>query len=79
MTQHQRSHGRFLPTYATLVGLPALALLVILRVGNAVVAKDGTVTLLLIQIVVILVAARLTEAAATSTHGTRWHRTTEAR
>ena len=85
MTQHQRSHGRFLPTYATLVGLPALALLVILRVGNAVVPKDGTVTnavasraagsathaasatafdlpLLLIQIIVILVAARLTGA-----------------
>ena len=85
MTQHQRSHGRFLPTYATLVGLPALALLVILRVGNAVVAKDGTLTtplalpasgpaghttsaasfdlpLLLIQIIVILVAARLTGA-----------------
>ena len=85
MTQHQRSHGRFLPTYATLVGLPALALLVILRVGNAVVPKDGTLTtpfalpasgpaghttsaasfdlpLLLIQIIVILVAARLTGA-----------------
>ena len=85
MTQHQRSHGRFLPTYATLVGLPALALFVILRVGNAVVPKDGTLTpplglpasgpaghttsaasfdlpLLLIQIIVILVAARLTGA-----------------
>jgi K+:H+ antiporter len=85
MTQHQRSHGRFLPTYATLVGLPALALLVILRVGNAVVPKDGTLTpplalpasgpaghtasaasfdlpLLLVQIIVILVAARLTGA-----------------
>jgi len=85
MTQHQRSHGRFLPTYATLVGLPALALLLILRVGNAVVPKDGTLTtplalpasgpaghttsaasfdlpLLLIQIIVILVAARLTGA-----------------
>ena len=85
MTQHQRSHGQFLPTYATLVGLPALALLVILRVGNAVVPKDGTLTtpvalpvsgpashttsatsfdlpLLLVQIIVILVAARLTGA-----------------
>ena len=85
MTQRQRSHGRFLPTYATLVGLPALALFVILRVGNAVVPKDGTLTtplalpasgpaghttsaasfdlpLLLIQIIVILVAARLTGA-----------------
>ena len=85
MTQHQRSRGRFLPTYATLVGLPALALLAILRVGNAVVAKDGTLTtpgalpatgpashtasattfdlpLLLAQIIVILVVARLTGA-----------------
>ena len=85
MTEHQRSHGRFLPTYATLVGLPALALLVILHVGNAVAPKDGTLTtavalptagpathaasatafdlpLLLIQIIVILVAARVTGA-----------------
>ena len=85
MTQHQRSHRRFLPTYATLVGLPALALLVILRVGNAVVPKDGTRTipvalpatgstshiatgtafdlpLLLVQIIVILVVARVTGA-----------------
>jgi Kef-type K+ transport system membrane component KefB len=81
MSEHQRSHGRFLPTYATLVGLPALALLIILRVGNGVAARGEAITaaasrpaapvtgapsatafdlrLLLIQIIVILVAARL--------------------
>jgi K+:H+ antiporter len=84
MTQHQRSHRRFLPTYATLVGLPALALLVILRIGDAVARKNAVTNpatspasaaathatsatafdlpLLLIQIIVILVAARLTGA-----------------
>jgi len=32
MTQRQRSHGRFLPTYATLVGRSTLALSVTLHV-----------------------------------------------
>jgi Kef-type K+ transport system membrane component KefB len=81
MSEHQRSHGRFLPTYATLVGLPALALLIILHVGNGVAARTGAIAaaaspstgparnaplttafdlpLLLIQVIVILVAARL--------------------
>lgn len=36
MTEHKRSNARFLPTYATLVGLPVLALLIILRVGESV-------------------------------------------
>ena len=82
MTQHQRSQRRFLPTYATLVGVPALALFVILHIGDAVSGKNpatNTVAsaassaathatsattfdlpLLLVQIIVILVAARLT-------------------
>ena len=42
MTQHQRSHGRFLPTCTTLAGLAALALLVIPSIENAVVSKNGT-------------------------------------
>jgi Kef-type K+ transport system membrane component KefB len=81
MPEHQRSYGRFLPTYATLVGLPALALFVILRIGNGVTARGAATNaavasapaipaplaasatafdlpLLLIQIIVILVAAR---------------------
>jgi Kef-type K+ transport system membrane component KefB len=85
MSEHQRSHRRFLPTYATLVGLPALALFIILRVGDSVIRASAAVThagappaagpaahatpatgfdlpLLLIQIIVILVAARLTGA-----------------
>jgi Kef-type K+ transport system membrane component KefB len=84
MTQHQRSHRRFLPTYATLVGLPALALLLLLRIGDAVVGTNAVTNiaasptagaashaapsttfdlpLLLLQIIVILVAARLTGA-----------------
>jgi Kef-type K+ transport system membrane component KefB len=88
MTEHRRSKARFLPTYATLVGLPALALVVILRFGASVApasrlvvsvpnpaptaaatraapAASGSVPdlpLLLVQIVVILVAARLVGA-----------------
>ena len=44
MTQHQRSHGRFLPTYPTRVGLRALALFAIPYVGYAVVTEDRTLT-----------------------------------
>jgi len=88
MTEHQRSNARFLPTYATLVGLPTVALLVILRVGAAVAQKNqqlvsrpnlggapsatsathaasggaADLPLLLVQIIVILVAARLVGA-----------------
>jgi hypothetical protein len=88
MTEHRRSKGRFLPTYATLVGLPALALLVILRIGataapanrlvvsthNPASASAATAAqhvvpgpvpdlpLLLAQIIVILIAARLVGA-----------------
>lgn len=82
MPQNQRPYSRFLPTYATLVGAPALALFVILRVGEKV-AQSGPLTptlgepasvsavrhgttasvpdlpLLLVQIIVILVAARI--------------------
>jgi Kef-type K+ transport system membrane component KefB len=82
MPQNQRPYSRFLPTYATLVGVPALALFVILRVGEKLArsgplaptlgepASVGAVTrgisasvpdlpLLLVQIIVILVAARV--------------------
>jgi len=84
MPRNQRPVSRFLPTYATLVGLPALALLVIIRVGERVARTAQTATLsagepgsvavavaagpaapvpdlplLLVQIIVILVAARL--------------------
>lgn len=87
MSEHRRSHRRFLPTYATLVGLPALALFIILRVGDSVIGKNAVAVtkaaaspaagpaapattsatafdlpLLLVQIIVILVAARVTGA-----------------
>ena len=88
MTEHRRSKARFLPTYATLVGLPALALLVILHMGAAAAPANRLVVstpnptsasaataaahvasgavpdlpLLLAQIVVILIAARLVGA-----------------
>lgn len=83
MPQNQRRHSRFLPTYATLVGVPALALVVILQVGEKV-ARSGPsastalgeptsvasvpratpasvpdLPLLLAQIIVILVVARV--------------------
>jgi Kef-type K+ transport system membrane component KefB len=86
MPDAHRSRARLLPTYATLVGAPALALLVILRVGerlwdfgppeagvatpssNATSAArtvGGSVPdlpLLIAQIIVILIAARLVGA-----------------
>src|SRR4029450_5358430 len=82
MPENQRRNARFLPTYATLVGAPALALVVILRVGDKLVSNGPTkvpvvavgpaqvssggalpdVPLLLVQIIVILVAARLVGA-----------------
>src|SRR4030095_16761036 len=88
MLENRRSQVRFFPTYATLVGVPALALFAILRIGEALVSTDrlpvsvpnpapvSAVTptvqapagpvpdlpLLLVQIIVILVAARLVGA-----------------